>query len=129
MIWKILLTALVIAGAVMAIRLRNRNLTIEAPRTTQSTASSNSTIKTSMLRFAAFGLVGLMLVGVGFFLYSQWQDSYQIVTVHVIDTRTGKEVTYEAYKGDVANRSFMTVSGRQVNLAEVERMELGGKNN
>ena len=61
------------------------------------------------------------------FLYHQWQDNYQIVQVHVIDTRSGKEVTYEAYKGDIEARSFLTVTGRQVNLAEVERMELGGK--
>jgi hypothetical protein len=79
------------------------------------------------LKFAAFGLVGLMLVGLGSFLYYQWQDTYQVVTVHVIDTRTGNEATYEAYKGDVEGRTFVTVTGRQVNLAEVERMELGEK--
>ncbi len=128
MIWKLLLTALVIAGAVLAIRLRTRNPGVEpSSRRLPPASGTESAIKTPLLKFAAFGLVGLMLVGLGSFLYYQWQDTYQVVTVHVIDTRTGNEATYEAYKGDVEGRTFVTVTGRQVNLAEVERMELGEK--
>ena len=127
MIWKILLTLLVIAGAVVAIRRRNRmNMLGDSRPSAVPAIESISTGKRSALQFAAIGLVALMLIGTRFYLYHQWQDAYQIVSVHVIDTRSGKTVTYEAYKGDVKERSFVTVSGRQVHLAEVERMELGG---
>ena len=117
------MTALVIAGAVMAIKLRTRDTSGGSSVAVSPQVKSGH----SMIKLAAIGLVVLFLVGTGFFLYHQWQDNYQIVQVHVIDTRSGKEVTYEAYKGDIEARSFLTVTGRQVNLAEVERMELGGK--
>ena len=73
----------------------------------------------------AYATVITMLVGSGVYFYFQWKDAYQVVSVRIIDTRSGKEVVYQAYKGDVDGRSFQTTDGRIVTLAEVERLELG----
>ncbi len=81
----------------------------------------------SAIKFAAIGVVVIGLLGAGLYLYYQWQDNYQIVTVRVIDTRSGSEATYQAYKGDIDGRTFYTTEGRQVTLAEVERLEIGGR--
>ncbi|OQX45445.1 MAG: hypothetical protein B0D86_03640 [Candidatus Sedimenticola endophacoides] len=72
-------------------------------------------------------LVVIMVAGAGFYLFHQWRDAYQIVSVRVIDTRSGQTVTYQAYKGDIEGRRFITTRGVVVSLAEVERMELGGE--
>ncbi len=73
----------------------------------------------------AYATVFTMLAGSGIYFYFQWKDAYQVVSVRIIDTRSGREVVYQAYKGDVEGRSFQTTDGRMVTLAEVERLELG----
>ncbi|MCP5415700.1 MAG: hypothetical protein H6965_01270 [Chromatiaceae bacterium] len=78
-----------------------------------------------MPKAAAYGLLGLLLSGSALFVYLEWQDSWRVVTVRVIHSGNGSETIYRAYKGDVKGRSFTTVDGRIVNLAEVERLELG----
>ncbi|MCF6354103.1 MAG: hypothetical protein L3J26_03210 [Candidatus Polarisedimenticolaceae bacterium] len=119
MLLKILLTVVVILGAALVLRRRVHRLP-------QATAPAPSPTKTTLLRlphYAAYGLVSIMLAGALYFVYLEWEDSYQIVTVRVIDTRSGNAVNYEAYKGDVAARSLLTLDGKMVSLAEVERME------
>jgi len=119
MLLKILLTAMVIFGAVLALRKRTHSVQQSAAPT-----MPKPKVPTSRLpHYAAYGLVSIMLAGALYFVYLEWVDSYQIVTVRVIDTRSGNTVNYEAYRGDVAERSLLTMDGRMVSLAEVERME------
>lgn len=126
MIWKLLLTALVIAGAVLTMRARGQRMEqVAAAEAANRPAADSPNLR--LIKMAAAILVVLMVLGAGFYLYHQWQDAYQVVTVRVIDSRSGKEVTYQAYKGDVEGRTFLTTQGRQVTLAEVERLELGGE--
>jgi hypothetical protein len=123
MFMKLLLTALVIGGAILALRLRGQGApAIRAGRPTPRPPAPRSPLP----RLAAYGLMVIMLGAAGLYLYHQWRDAYQVVTVRVIDTRSGNTMVYQAYKGDVTGRSFETVDGRSVTLAEVERLELGG---
>ncbi|MEE9358790.1 antitermination protein NusG [Candidatus Vondammii sp. HM_W22] len=123
MFLKLLLTALVIAGALLALRRRREKILRPAPAPrTVSPEKRNS----RLITFTAVSVVILMLLGAGFYLFHQWRDTYQIITIHVIDARSGNETTYRAYKGDVDGRSFQTTDGRRVTLAEVERLEMGG---
>jgi hypothetical protein len=124
MIWKLLLTCLVIAGAVVVLRRRGQRMQqVAMEKSVQPAPVAGS----SAIKFAAIGVVVIGLLGAGLYLYYQWQDNYQIVTVRVIDTRSGSEATYQAYKGDIDGRTFYTTEGRQVTLAEVERLEIGGR--
>jgi len=119
MLLKILLTAIVILGAVLTLRRRvHRVQQSTAPITPQPIVSPSR-----LPHYAAYGLVSIMLAGALYFVYLEWVDSYQVVTVRVIDTRSGNTVNYEAYRGDVAERSLLTLDGKMVSLAEVERME------
>lgn len=122
MFMKLFLTALVIAGAVIAIRIRKRSPVRRAPAAGRPAEQlSGSTLPKMM----AYATVFTMLAGSGIYFYFQWKDAYQVVSVRIIDTRSGREVVYQAYKGDVDGRSFQTTDGRFVTLAEVERLELG----
>ncbi len=124
MFTKLLLTALVIFGALMVLRTRRqRYVRPEAP----IVASAPSVPKTRIPQVVAYGLIVMVLAGAGYFLYLDWRDNYRVVTLRVIDSRTGKETRYQARKGDVEGRQFRTVDGKEVSLAEVERLELGGE--
>ncbi len=119
MLLKILLTVAVIIGAMLVLRKRAQRLQQPvAPKALQPEPSAFR-----LQHYAAYGLVSIMLAGALYFVYLEWEESYQIVMVRVIDTRSGNAVNYEAYKGDVAARSLLTLDGKRVSLAEVERME------
>jgi len=117
--------ALVIAGAVFSMRARGQRMQqVAAAESVNRPAVSTPNLR--LVRWVASALIVLMVLGAGFYLYHQWQDAYQVVTVRVIDARSGKVTTYQAYKGDIDGRTFLTRQGQQVTLAEVERMELSG---
>lgn len=124
MFTKLLLTSLVIFGALMALRTRRqRRAQSAAPVVAPAPPSRKSRIPQAV----AYGMLIMALAGTGFFLFLDWQDNYRVVSLRVIDSRTGKETRYEVRKGDVEGRRFRTVDGKEVTLAEVERLELGGE--
>lgn len=123
MFLKILLTLLVIIGAALTLRLRKRPA---QPTIANDMERQAPTGESSIPKVAAYGALAIMLFGCAMFIYYQWQDTWKVVTVRVINSGNGKESIYQAYKSDVRERSFTTTDGRTVNLAEVERMELGG---
>lgn len=78
------------------------------------------------VRLAAYAAVALILAATALWLVLEWRTAHEILRVRVINSATGSSAEYEAYRSDVDDRSFRTVDGRRVNLAEVERLEVGG---
>ncbi|MCW8848205.1 MAG: antitermination protein NusG, partial [Sedimenticola sp.] len=127
MFLKLLLTALVIFGALFTLRMRNQrnlNAPVAAARVANSPRNQPREVR-RLPRLLAAGAVLLMLIGMSLYLYHQWSDAYRVVSVRVIDSRSGQSASYQAYKGDIDGRTFTTIDGRVVTLAEVERMEMG----
>ena len=124
MIGKIIFTAAVIGLVVLWVRSRSRfqGTTGALPARLPKPIHERSRFP----RFAAYTVIGVMILTSILFLYSEWSDRYQIVSVRVINADTGQSTLYQAYKGDIADRRFQALDGRIVSLAEVERMELGG---
>ncbi|WP_275096791.1 antitermination protein NusG [Sedimenticola hydrogenitrophicus] len=127
MFLKLLLTALVIVGALLTLRLRNQRKMqhYRSPAPVLNATMDARQGRRRITQLLAAGAVFLMLAGAGLYLYHQWSDAYQVVTVRVIDTRSARVTAYQAYKGDIDGRSFVTTDGRVVTLAEVERLETG----
>lgn len=116
MITKILLTALIIIA--VTVYFRHRTAT-RVP----ATASSKGPRPWFWRALPAALLFSALLVSAVLF-WVQWQDEHRIFTARVIDTRNGQVTTYSVYRDDVHGRSFQTVDGRTVTLADVERLEL-----
>lgn len=126
MLLKILLTAAVILVAVLVLRRRARQVAYLE----HSKAESGVPPKLPGPRFSnvvAYSLLVVLLGGAALMTYLQWEDNHRVIGVRVINSETGKAVHYQAHRGDVEERSFRTLDGREVSLADVERMELGGK--
>ncbi|MCU7935673.1 MAG: antitermination protein NusG [Candidatus Thiodiazotropha sp. (ex Dulcina madagascariensis)] len=121
MISKILLTLTVIAVAWLVIRNRQQRLPTPSSDAGPSGVSGKPN---SLIRWGGYALLVMMLLGSGMFLFLQWQDSYRVVTVRVIDTQSGRSVSYSARRADVGDRRFLTLDGREVNVANSERIEL-----
>ena len=68
-----------------------------------------------------------MIAGTALYLFQGWVTAREAITVRVINANTGEGVAYQARREDVAGRSFRTLDGRRITLADVERMELDEK--
>ncbi len=121
MISKILLTLFVILVAWLVIRHRQQRMHIIAQQPTPVLAEPKPS---NHWKWAGYGLAAVMVLGSGLFLYMQWQDQYRLVTVQVIDSLSGNRTEYRARRMDVGERGFMTLDGREVTVADTERIEL-----
>ena len=126
MFMKLLLTLAVIAVAWLVLRNRYRRSQIAAPSQPPRLQSPPARTSDRLPRLAAYALIFGMLLASGVVLYLQWRDEYRIVTVRVINAQTGQTLTYEARRGDVEQHQFLTLDGRTVYVAEIERIEIGG---
>jgi hypothetical protein len=124
MLTKILVTALVIIGCYLFLRYkRGRSL---APLRVLEVVSHSGADRNprSPMRMLALGLCVISLLASAIFLGWRWQDNRTLLEVRVISAATGEQVQYQAYKGDVEGRSFITIYGQRVSIAESERMEI-----
>ncbi|MBF0401268.1 MAG: antitermination protein NusG [Magnetococcales bacterium] len=78
-------------------------------------------------RLAASLLVGIAVLVVLWVIYDDWRLAHQQVHIRVVNVQTGAFTEYEALRGQVQGRIFYTLDGRQVRLADVERLEMGEK--
>jgi hypothetical protein len=122
MVTKIIFTLLIIIGAFWMLKRRSSGVAAR-----QQINPDPNALKLSDLRIGAYLFIILMVLVSAVMLYRQWQDSSREVTVRVINTQTGESVTYQAHYGDVDGRSFRTLDGRSVTVADTERIELGGE--
>ncbi|MBF0293750.1 MAG: antitermination protein NusG [Magnetococcales bacterium] len=61
---------------------------------------------------------------IAWFVYRDWHEAHQEVEVRVTHVQTGEKTVYRALKRDLHGRAFLTVDGRRITLADVERMEV-----
>lgn len=119
MLGKILLTLAVILGAWLVIRLR-----LERRKPAVPAAQTRPLLPPALVRALAVGLVAVMVSGSLLWLYLDWESGRGLVNVRVINANTGEVTSFQARRQDIGERQFTTLDGRQVTLAEIERMVL-----
>lgn len=119
MIWKFLLTVAVLVAAVFFIRERLRG-----PRRPHDGAPPPPLLPAGMARTLAYTTLAVMLLGSGWYLYRGWAHGNQVVEVQIVNANTGVITPYKAHRRDVQGRVVRTLDGREIRLADVERMIL-----
>ena len=119
MVTKLIFTLAVIALVVFLVKFRQRPASAPIPAPV-----SRQKPDTRLIRTIAIATLVVMLTGSLVMVYLSWRDSHQLLQVKVIDSRSGRVSEYEVYRGRLGERSFETVDGRQVRLAETERLEV-----
>ena len=130
MLSKFFLTALVIAIAFFVIRQRHlsgNNIGQRKLNISQETEKNNSKneFKTD-LRFGAYTFLTLMVCLGASLYYFDWLDNHAILTVNLHRDNLSQPISYEVYKYQLGDRSFITTNGRTVTVASNERMEILG---
>ncbi len=116
MIPKLLLTAAIIAVVLMLLRQRAADVG-NAP-----VAGAAGRRRRAGLLAAALVLLSIAISAAIF--YGHWQERHRIFVVHVINGVSGAEQSYHVYQQDIDGRSFRTIDGRHITLADSERMEV-----
>lgn len=120
MIWKLLLTLVLILTVWFYLRRQWRH---PGPPT-DGAAPRPPLPAAEPMRAIAYGVLTVMLIGSGWFLYRGWESGNEVLRVQVINANTGVITPYEARRRDIEGRVFRTLDGREVRLADVERMIL-----
>jgi len=128
MVTKFFILILVILGVWVAFRVKTNPSRTPKPsspsRPSPAVPTRPGWMPAGAPRALAYGLVSVMVAGTGLYLFEGWEAGRRPVTVSVINANTGEVVTYQVSPKDVTGRSFRTLDGRHVTLADVERMEV-----
>lgn len=117
MIGKILFTIVVILVILAVARGRGR-----VPAVASSSRKSEPASRWP--RYLAYGFVALV-IGVGATVfYMDWQERNAVLTVKVVNSRTGLSSSYRVKRGEMRGRTFTTLDGVTVTLADEERVEV-----
>lgn len=82
----------------------------------------------SDLRFAAYMTLVLMAGLGGMLYYFRWQEDHEVLTVTLHRDNQTEPISYQVYRYQLQDRSFVTVDGVTVTVAGSERMEVLGVN-
>lgn len=74
------------------------------------------------VRMIAMTLAGLMFLGLALHWLELWRQAQEVVTVQVVNANTGVVMGYQARHGDIEGRRIRTLDGKEIRLADVERM-------
>jgi hypothetical protein len=125
MLGKVVLTLTVIIVAILIIKRRN-DQDGDQSAAAKGKPGDAETAMASDLRFAAYAFLVLMF-GTGAFLYYQrWQDDHTVLTVNLYRADQTEPTSYEVYKFELEERSFTTLEGVRITVADNERMEVTG---
>ena len=125
MLSKLFLTLGIILLATLILKRRAKSNS--GPRHTETPAQSGgSEQKISELRLASYLFLAIMLGLGGFVSMQKWRDDHTVVTVKLYSAGETTPTEYQAFKFELGARSFTTIDGLQVVVANDERMELSG---
>lgn len=97
----------------------------------KSVESNNESLQASDLRLAAYMFLTLMIGAAVILYYQRWQDDHTILTIQLYRDGGAAPVAYEVYKyqfDSPRSRTFTTIDGTLITVAENERMEVLGLN-
>jgi len=131
MLTKILITLLIIVGAVIFLRhkksLNQQQLNSAAPRVITVEAEPDNITKSNLIeaniKLIAFAVLSLTLLTGTVMLFLNWQDDHRLYEIKIVNPQSGNTDIFQAYKKDLRGRSFTTITGQQIKVSELERLE------
>ena len=113
MLTKILVTLLVIAGALFYIR---------KPSATREKETAAQLGQRMIMRYVLFGLVSVSLLASAGYWYWSWLDGAKIVEVTIVSPIAESNAIYQVYKRDIKADEITTVDGINIRLSNQERV-------
>lgn len=122
MLWKLLLTAGLILVAYLVLKARQGRA--RAPGRDPGGPPPVARPTRRLAMGLAYGALAVMFAGSGWYLWQGRVHANRVLEVQVVNAGTGAIVSYRARRKDIDGRVLRTLDGREVRLADVERMIL-----
>ncbi len=119
MITKILFTILVIALVLGTARYRAARRA-QAPLVRIAPPAPQS----PWPRRLAYAFSFAMVAGAAAYFWTSWHDRHTVMSIRVINPKSGEETTYQAMKGDIHGQGFVTLDGWSIRVSDAERVEI-----
>ena len=126
MFTKILFTALIVLALLLYVRYQQTKQTDEKPTRSPSKTSPRTPSKSThrLSRIAAYATLVILLAIGGVFYYLDWKEDFRVMNIRIINANTGEIGKYSAYRSMIRGRSFVTLDGRTITVADSERIEM-----
>lgn len=127
---KLIITVFVITVAFIVLRQKNANRQArpaDAPK--RRAAAAKDIEKDQLSKDMRIGAYLFLLVTAsigGAVYYFQWQDDHSILTINLYRDSQVEPISYDVYKYQLREKSFITIDGLSVAVAGSERMEITG---
>jgi hypothetical protein len=122
MLGKFLVTVVVIYIAYLVVRGRYQGSGPQEHAGPRLSNGGETLLSRGAIKSAAYVVVAVMVFGTGFYLFQSWDRRHQVVEVQVVNPYNGDVQRYEARRGDIEGRTFRTLDGRLIRIAEMERL-------
>jgi amino acid transporter len=123
MILKLLLTLAIVVAVIIWFRSQN------AKRLgSNNSASGNLLAKdappNTWIKPFSYGMAGLIIVAGILVFYLSWHEDHVQYQVTITNPQTGTSETFIALKKNMRGRLFITESGREIRVSDLERIEV-----
>jgi hypothetical protein len=125
MLGKLLITTAVVIAVYFALRARGPDSQGNDAGKADARSGKPRLVNHGAIKMTAYALLATMLVGSAFYLVQSWEQRREVVRVDVVNPYNGRVQAYRARRGDIDDRTFVTLDGRRIRIAETERLVIG----
>jgi len=126
MILKLLLTLAIVVAVIIWFRAQNSKRTAANASMNGRTLNniSKDSVNNTWIKPFSYSMAGLIIAAGILMYYLSWQESNTEYQVTITNPQTGASETFIALKKDMRGRLFITQSGREIKVSDLERIEV-----
>jgi hypothetical protein len=124
MILKILLTLAVIIAVYIWLRTQRTKQAALMHDGNQHKPGAGNSIKNTWIKPFSYSMAGLTIAAGILVFYLSWQDDHIEYQVTITNPQTGTTESFIALKKNMRGRLFITESGREIRVSDLERIEV-----
>jgi len=123
MILKLLLTLAIVVAVIIWLRSQNTKRLGSNGSATGNLLVKDAA-KNTWIKPFSYGMAGLIIAAGILIFYLSWQEDHTQYQVTITNPQTGTSETFIALKKDMRGRLFITQSGREIRVSDLERIEV-----
>ena len=126
MILKLLLTLAIVVAVIIWFRAQNSKRAAANASMNGRTLNNipKDSVNNTWIKPFSYSMAGLIIVAGILMYYLSWQESNTEYQVTITNPQTGTSETFITLKKDMRGRLFITQSGREIRVSDLERIEV-----
>jgi preprotein translocase subunit SecG len=123
MILKVLLTLAIVIAVFIWFRSQNSKR-LNSNGSANGRLITDAKVKNQWIKPFSYSMAGLVIAGGILVYYLSWQEGHTPYQVTITNPQTGTIESFIALKKDMHGRLFITQSGREIWVSDLERIEV-----